>query len=26
LVFLHYCLGRLRELRSEPIEGSAVRV
>jgi CysZ protein len=26
LVFLHYGFGRLRELRSEPIEGSAVRV
>ena len=26
LAFLHYGLGRLRELRNEPIEGSAVRV
>jgi CysZ protein len=26
LVFLHYGLGRLRELRSEPIQGSAMRV
>jgi hypothetical protein len=26
LVFIHYCLARLDEARSEPIEGSAVRV
>jgi hypothetical protein len=26
LVFIHYCLARLDETRSEPIEGSAVRV
>ena len=26
LVFIHYCLARLAEARSEPIEGSAVRV
>ena len=26
LVFIHYCLARLGEARSEPIEGSAVRV
>ncbi len=26
LVFIHYCLERLRELRSEPIEGTAHRV
>jgi len=26
LAFIHYCLGRLRELRSEPIEASATRV
>jgi hypothetical protein len=26
LVFIHYCLARLDEVRSGPIEGSAVRV